>query len=113
MKGGEGRAILYVQPPRGAYKECMRKHHPGVLQWCVTSRPGILMQVATQPRQAVRCARAWEGIRVADGLGLDCGHYKWQQNQSHVDVAVLIPPNVASHQAPLLPTCLPPYCSSL
>ena len=44
---------------------------------------------------------------MADGMGLDCGRYKWQQNQSHVEVAVHIPPSVPSHQAPLLP-CLPP-----
>lgn len=68
--------------------------------------------MAAQPRQALRCARAWEGIRVADDMGLDCGRYKWQQNQSHVEVAVLVPPNVPSHQVPLLPLCPAPTCST-
>ena len=81
-----------------------------VVYWLAGDRP----QVASQPRQAARCARAWEGIRVADGMGLDCGRYKWQQNQSHVDVAVLIPSNVPSHQAPLVaPLHCDHNCSSL
>ena len=43
-------------------------------------------------------ARIWTDINVPSGLGLDCGRYKWWQNQSYVEALFLIPENVTSKQ---------------
>lgn len=43
-------------------------------------------------------ARIWGDINVPSGLGLDCGRYKWWQNQSYVEALFLIPENVTSKQ---------------
>ena len=51
-----------------------------------------------QARAEDRGAKAWQDVAVPPGMGLDCGHYKWSQTQTHVEVAVRIPPNVPSSQ---------------
>ena len=35
--------------------------------------------------------RAWEEISLPPDMGLDCGHYKWYQNQSFVELAFPLP----------------------
>ena len=51
---------------------------------------------------------------MPEGMGLDCGHYKWAQTQTHVELAVRIPPNVPSRQVRLgHRSLLPPACAPL
>ena len=42
------------------------------------------------------CSRdqAWNDIRIPADMGMDCGHYKWYQNQSIVELAFPVPENV-------------------
>lgn len=42
--------------------------------------------------------RAWKEVSVLADLGVDCGRYKWHQNQSHVEAHFLIPKNLSSKQ---------------
>ncbi len=35
--------------------------------------------------------RAYAEVTIPAGLGLDSGHYKWRQNQSHVEAYVRLP----------------------
>lgn len=48
------------------------------------------MQAFAMPSQQI----AWSLIQPAEDLGLDCGTYKWFQNQAEVEVFVPIPDNV-------------------
>ena len=50
-------------------------------------------------RQALLQGKAYAALTVPLSLGLDCGHYKWRQNQSHVEVFVPLPENLAAKQA--------------
>lgn len=50
-------------------------------------------------------ARIWGDINVPSELGLDCGRYKWWQNQSYVEAIFLIPENVTSKQVQEAPEC--------
>ena len=56
-----------------------------------TERPLLL-----QARHSLRHALEWQRIEVPHDLGIDCGNYKWRQNQSCVEVFVRMPENVAS-----------------
>jgi hypothetical protein len=49
-------------------------------------------------RQALLQGKAYTAITVPPSLGLDCGHYKWRQNQSHVEIFVSLPGNLAAKQ---------------
>lgn len=51
-----------------------------------------------QARLSLRQDREWKRIDVAPELGLDCGTYKWRQNQSLVEVFVQLPPNVEARK---------------
>lgn len=46
---------------------------------------------AEQARQAALTGESYLSIELPQDLGLDCGGYKWRQNQSHVDVFVPLP----------------------
>ncbi|BDA41536.1 hypothetical protein COCOBI_02-3170 [Coccomyxa sp. Obi] len=52
----------------------------------------------TQAKLMDSRATIWGDINVPSGLGLDCGRYKWWQNQSYVEALFLIPENVTSKQ---------------
>lgn len=43
-------------------------------------------------------SQAWAELVVPEGLGLDCGAYKWRQDQAHVEVFVLLPLAAAPRQ---------------
>lgn len=42
--------------------------------------------------------RAWEELTVDTELGLECESYKWQQNQSFVEVYVHVPQGTTVRQ---------------
>ena len=44
-----------------------------------------------QARLACSRTRAWEEISLPADMGMDCGHYKWYQNQSFVELAFPLP----------------------
>ena len=44
-----------------------------------------------QARLACSRTRAWEEIALPEDMGMDCGHYKWYQNQSFVELAFPLP----------------------
>ena len=46
--------------------------------------------------------RSWEAISIDSLLGVDCGDYKWQQNQSYVEIFCLLPENVTLKQVSFL-----------
>ena len=43
-------------------------------------------------------------------MGMDCGHYKWYQNQSIVELAFPVPENVQPKEVPLFMQCLFMQC---
>ena len=43
--------------------------------------------------------RAWSAVGVTPALGRECPHYKWNQNQTHVLVYLLLPESVSAKQA--------------
>ncbi len=49
-----------------------------------------------QARHSLRHALEWQRVDVPADLGVDCGNYKWRQNQSCVEVFVRMPENVAT-----------------
>lgn len=54
--------------------------------------------------------RAWAEVQLPEGLGLDCGRYKYVQNQTFVEVYVHIPDNikrdkVSAEELPVLQCC--------
>ena len=40
--------------------------------------------------------KAWDAVTVDLDLGIDCGEYKWQQNQSYIEIFVHLPDGPAS-----------------
>ena len=38
--------------------------------------------------------RTWLAVEIPPNLGVDCGTYKWKQNQSFVEVCFQLPPNI-------------------
>ena len=44
-----------------------------------------------QARLTCSRTRAWEEISLPADMGMDCGHYKWYQNQSFVELALPLP----------------------
>jgi hypothetical protein len=38
--------------------------------------------------------RLWTSVLVPEHLGIECERYKWRQNQSYVEVFVLLPPGL-------------------
>lgn len=57
--------------------------------------------------------RAWAEIGVAEGLGLDCGAYKWSQTQAQVEVFIRLPRVACSRRhvdVDLTPTSLRVRC---
>jgi hypothetical protein len=46
---------------------------------------------AAAARRAALAGAQYAAVEVPPGLGLDCGAYKWRQNQSHVELFVALP----------------------
>lgn len=44
---------------------------------------------------------AWNRIQTPQGLGIDCGTYKWVQSQTELEVFVPIPENVKRQEVSL------------
>ena len=44
---------------------------------------------------------AWSRVQLTKDLGMDCGSYKWMQNQTEVEVFVPIPKNVKRQEVML------------
>ena len=41
---------------------------------------------------------AWDAIRIDLELGMICENYKWQQNQSYVEIYIHVPDQTTSKQ---------------
>ncbi|EIE25264.1 hypothetical protein COCSUDRAFT_13889, partial [Coccomyxa subellipsoidea C-169] len=52
----------------------------------------------TEAKRLDAGGKRWSEISVPSDLGLDCGRYKWWQNQSYVEVFFLIPEKVTAKQ---------------
>lgn len=48
---------------------------------------------------ALTSSSTFHGIDVPRDLGLDCGHYKWRQSQSHVEVFLPLPDGIPTNKA--------------
>ena len=55
------------------------------------------MQAFAFPHQLL----AWSRVQPTKGLGMDCGSYKWMQNQTEVEVFVPIPKSVKRQEVML------------
>ena len=51
----------------------------------------LLTGCLVQARLVCSRDRAWNEIRIPVDMGVDCGHYKWYQNQSIVELAFPVP----------------------
>lgn len=62
-----------------------------------------------QARLLCSRAQAWEDVRIPADMGLDCGYYKWYQNQSTVELAFHLPEHTQPKEVPhrTLPACHP------
>jgi hypothetical protein len=56
-----------------------------------------------QARLTTSQSRTWDEVSVQEDMGLDCGRYKWSQNQTFAEVAFLIPDKVLSKQVDSIP----------
>lgn len=54
----------------------------------------LLTGCLVQARLVCSRDRAWNEIRIPADMGMDCGHYKWYQNQSIVELAFPVPEHV-------------------
>lgn len=54
--------------------------------------------------------KAWEALSIDADLGMDCDDYKWQQNQSYVEIFVKLP---AQPLASLHHICILSHCDIL
>lgn len=48
-----------------------------------------------EQRRALQQGKHYAAIELPADMGLDCQRYKWRQNQSHVEVFVLLPPSAS------------------
>ena len=60
---------------------------------CTAVKPKIFIHLMCPVQARLVCSRmrAWEDIRLPEDMGMDCGHYKWYQNQSFVELAFPLP----------------------
>ena len=63
---------------------------------------GIMTPSLMQARLEIDLDKAWEAIEIDAQLGICCESYKWQQNQSHVEIYIHVPEQVSSKQV-----CIP------
>lgn len=53
-----------------------------------------------QARQRSGRDKIWAAVVVDSELGMDCGNFKWQQNQSYIEIFCRVPDNVPTHEVP-------------
>ena len=58
----------------------------------------LLTGCLVQARLVCSRDRAWNEVRIPADMGVDCGHYKWYQNQSIVELAFPVPENRAAQR---------------
>ena len=58
-----------------------------------SSEPIIFIHLMSPVQARLMCSRtrALEDIRLPEDMGMDCGHYKWYQNQSFVELSFPLP----------------------
>ena len=54
--------------------------------------------IATCGSGRARADKQWQAIDIPSGFGLDCGAYKWRQDQSRVEVFIPLPEGLAARQ---------------
>ena len=68
--------------------------HPGKHPPSPVRLSTLLTGYVVQARLVCSRDRAWQDIRIPADMGMDCGHYKWYQNQSIVELAFPVPESV-------------------
>ena len=78
-----------------------------LLKTYVLSRCWGVTPTRVQARLNIDHDKLWVATEVDAQLGMCCENYKWQQNQSHVEVYIHVPEQTTSKQVCHIPS-LPP-----
>lgn len=74
---------------------CVYSLDKNVLVWT----HGMSLIVALlQARLDINHDKGWDAVEIDSELGMCCENYKWQQNQSHVEIYVHVPEQITSKQ---------------
>ena len=101
----KGRVVLFQTYPQHVSKP---KQSDALLQSSFCAQASVpspvrlsmlLTGCLVQARLVCGRDRAWNEIRIPADMGMDCGHYKWYQNQSIVELAFPVPENVQPKEA--------------